>query len=197
MKTITKLRFCVTILLLFAMLSPATVLAMGDGKKHFKEGMKQEIAEAWDKAAEEFALAVNDNPKNPEYRLHLQRALFMASQMYMKKGAAAAKEKDYEGGYNAFRRAYAYDPTNELAKSEMERMVRLQQGLKSGTDTTGVKLVPTSYKTQPIPQKLQTLRDVPFPGGVNLQFIVKELARDLDLNVLFDSDSRLETRSVS
>ena len=196
MKTITKLRFCVTILLLFAMLSPATVLAMGDGKKHFKEGMKQEIAEAWDKAAEEFALAVNDNPKNPEYRLHLQRALFMASQMYMKKGAAAAKEKDYEGGYNAFRRAYAYDPTNELAKSEMERMVRLQQGLKSGTDTTGVKLVPTSYKTQPIPQKLQTLRDVPFPGGVNLQFIVKELARDLDLNVLFDSDSRLETRSV-
>ena len=196
MKTITKLRFCVTILLLFAMLSPATVLAMGDGKKHFKEGMKQEIAEAWDKAAEEFALAVNDNPKNPEYRLHLQRALFMASQMYMKKGAAAAKEKDYEGGYNAFRRAYAYDPTNELAKSEMERMVRLQQGLKTGTDTTGVKLVPTSYKTQPIPQKLQTLRDVPFPGGVNLQFIVKELARDLDLNVLFDSDSRLETRSV-
>jgi C-terminal processing protease CtpA/Prc len=33
------------------------------------------------------------------------------------------------------------------------------------------------------------LRDLPFPGGVDLQFIIKELARDLDLNVLFDIDS--------
>jgi general secretion pathway protein D len=174
---------------------------MGDGKKHFKEGMKQEASEAWDKAAEEFALAVNDNPKNPEYRLHLQRALFMASQMYMKKGAAAAKEKDYEGGYNAFRKAYAYDPTNELAKAEMERMVRLQAGdnpAATRDENGNVKLVQTSYKpTAPqIPQKLQTLRDVPFPGGVNLQFLVKELAKDLDLNVLFDTDSRLESRQV-
>ena len=45
----------------------------------------------------------------------------------MKKGSIAAAEKDYAGGYVAFRRAYAFDPTNELAKSEMDRMVRLQQ----------------------------------------------------------------------
>ena len=188
-----KSRFCLTFLLIFAMLSPTAVLAIGDGKKHFHKGLDEEAAEAWDLAAEEFALAVNENPKNPEYRLHLQRALFNASQMYMKKGVAAAKEKDYEGGYNAFRRAYAYDPTNELAKSEMDRMVRLQGGDKTAaaTDSAGnVKLVPTSYKTQqPLPQKLQTLRDVPFPGGVDLQFIIKELAKDLDLNVLFDSGS--------
>ena len=54
----------------------------------------------------------------------------MASQMYMKKGVGGRNEKDYEGGYNAFRRAYAFDPTNELAKAEMERMVRLQHGDK-------------------------------------------------------------------
>ena len=35
----------------------------------------------------------------------------------------------------------------------------------------------------------EKLRDLPFPGGVDLQFIIKELARDLDLNVLFDADS--------
>lgn len=198
MKPTTMLRFCITFLLVFAMLSPTAILAIGDGKKHYHKGLDHEAAEAWDLAAEEFALAVNENPKNPEYRLHMQRALFMASQMYMKKGAAAAKEKDYEGGYNAFRRAYAYDPTNELAKSEMDRMVRLQSGDKTATaDANGVKLIPTSYKNpQPIPQKLQTLRDVPFPGGVDLQFIIKELAKDLDLNVLFDSDSRLESRRV-
>ena len=47
--------------------------------------------------------------------------------MLMKKGTMAAKESDFEAAYVAFKRAYAFDPTNELAKSEMERMVRLQR----------------------------------------------------------------------
>ncbi len=203
-------RFSLAILLVFAMISPTAAFALGDGKKHFKTGMKHEVAEQWDQAAEAFALAVAENPKNPEYRLHLQRALFNASQMYMKKGNLAANEKDYEGAFIAFRKAYAYDPVNELAKSEMARMVRLQQELldnngkpaKPGTDDGKVKLVQTSYNApQPgrnggVPQKLEQIRQVPFPGGVNLQFIVKELAKDLDLNVLFDAESRLETRTV-
>jgi membrane-associated protease RseP (regulator of RpoE activity) len=40
------------------------------------------------------------------------------------------------------------------------------------------------------------LRDMPFPAGVSLQFLVKELASDMDLNVLFDPESRLELRKV-
>jgi tetratricopeptide (TPR) repeat protein len=88
-----------------------------------------------DKAVEEFALAIAATPKNPEYRLHYQRALFNASQMFMKRGAALAAEKDYAGAYLAFRKAYAFDPVNELAKSEMERMMRLQQELLNATES--------------------------------------------------------------
>ena len=127
MKTSIPVRFFVTLLLVGSMLSPISAFAFYDGKKHFSEGMKFEVSEQWDKAAEEFALAVSDNPKNPEYRLHLARSLFNASQMFMKKGTMAAKESDFEAAYVAFKRAYAFDPTNELAKSEMERMVRLQR----------------------------------------------------------------------
>ena len=47
-----------------------------------------------------------------------------------------------------------------------------------------------------MPQRIEKLRDIPFPGGVDLQYIVKELAKDLDLNVLFDADSRLENRKI-
>ena len=43
---------------------------------------------------------------------------------------------------------------------------------------------------------LQPLRDIPFPAGVNLQFLIKELARDINLNVLFDSESRLDNRTI-
>lgn len=200
----TQIRFLVGCILLLSLMSPVFAISAAgpfDGKKHFKQGMNHEVAEQWDKAVEEFALAVADNPKNPEFRLHLTRALFNASQMFIRKGAASAKEKDYESAYTAFRRAYAYDPTNELARSEMERMVRLQKevldpGSADKKDDTGkVKMVQTGYPAQTsqpaqqINQKLEKLRDIPFPNGVDLQFIIKELARDLDLNVLFDTES--------
>lgn len=201
MKTSIHVRVFVTLLLVASMLSPVAAFALADGKKHFSEGMKFEASEQWDKAAEEFALAVSDTPKNPEYRLHLTRALFNASQMFMKKGTVAAKENDYEAAYVAFKRAYAFDPTNELAKSEMERMVRLQKDANEGStpadkkeSANSVSMVPTGYvkplATAPaLPQKLEKLRDLPFASGVDLKFIIKELAKDLDLNVLFDTES--------
>jgi len=211
MKTPIHVRVFVTLLLVGSMLSPITALAFGDGKKHFNDGMKFEVSEQWDKAAEEFALAVSENPKNPEFRLHLTRALFNASQMFMRKGTMAAKENDYEAAYVAFKRAYAFDPTNELAKSEMDRMVRLQRDVNESTNpgdkkasANGVNMIPTGYATKPgsapalVPQKLEKLRDLPFAGGVDLKFIIKELAKDLDLNVLFDTESfRAGDRKVS
>lgn len=207
MKNSVYARFSLSFLLILSLMSPVAILAMGDGKKHFNLGMKHETAERWDQAVEEFAIAVTENPKNPEYKLHLQRALFNASQMYMKKGTTAAQQKDYESAYNAFRKAYAYDPVNELAKSEMARMIRMQEAMQKGedpekkTDENGkVKLTPVSYNAPAsdvqIPQRLEKMRDVPFPGGVDLQYIVKELAKDLDLNVLFDAESRLENRKI-
>ena len=195
----------ISFVFLICLISPTAGLALGDGKKYFKQGMKHEVAEEWDKAAEAFAQAVTENPKNPEYRLHLQRSLFNASQMYMKRGKSLADQKDYQGAYLAFRKAYAFDPVNELAKSEMARMVRMQEDLNKGADTDpsakDVKLVQTGYPALPdgakLPQRLEKLRDLPFPGGVDLTYIIKELARDLDLNVLFDTDSRLSGRKVS
>ncbi len=194
----SKFTFVLSVLLLASMLSPTAVLAFGDGKKFFKEGMRAEVAEDWEKAVESFALAVSENPKNPEYRLHLQRATFMASQMYMKKGTLLANEKDFKGGYEAFRRAYGYDPTNELAKAEMERMARefrAQNGdAEIDGNKDGVKIVPTNFSPTnlppnfQVPQKLEVLTDFYFPNR-DLQEVIKELARRLDLNVLFDVDT--------
>ncbi len=210
MKKIRYVQSLLSLLMIFALLSPISVLAAGDnGKKHFKEGMRHEDSEEWDRAAEEFALAVVEDPKNPEYRLHYQRSLFNASQMFMKKGRSLAAQKDYAGAYIAFRKAYGYDPVNELAKSEMDRMLRFQEGLQNGdliTDSEGnVKLIKTSSKADDVvapddftvPQKFEKLRDVPFPGGVDLQFLIKELAQDLDLNVLFDADTFRTPQKIS
>ncbi|HEX8367093.1 MAG TPA: secretin N-terminal domain-containing protein [Pyrinomonadaceae bacterium] len=198
MKIPAYFRYSLSFVLLLCLLSPTAILAMGDGKKHFGLGLKAEDAEQWDKAVEEFALAVADNPKNAEYRLHYTRALFNASQMYMKRGNSLADEKDYAGAYLAYRRAYAYDPVNELAKAQMEKMLRLQEALdnsnktEAGNTNSGVKLIPTGYQQpqpDPLPQKLEKWIDVIHPTGIDLQSLIKDLAKHLDLNVLFDTET--------
>jgi general secretion pathway protein D len=206
MKRSAFVRYSFTLLLFVSLVSPFTALAAGDHKKNFKQGMKYEAAEEWDKAAESFALAVAENRKNPEYQLHLQRALFNASQMYMKKGRAAADQGDFQGAYLSFRKAYAFDPVNELAKSEMDRMIRLQEDQKNPdktktTPANAVKLVQTSLKTggpqQQLPQRLEKLRNVLWPSGTDLQQLIKDLAADLDLNVLFDNESFRTPRKIN
>src|SRR6476661_6467252 len=126
-----KTRGFVSLLLTICLLV-LPVTAFAKGEKHFKEGMRFEGAQQWEKAAQEFTLAVAADPSNLEYQLHFRRASFNASQSFMQQGRAAAEQHDYVGAYNAFRQAYGYDPVNQLAVSELERMVRLQAA-KDGT----------------------------------------------------------------
>src|SRR5215468_9925381 len=109
---------------------PMTALAR-KGRDHFNRGMDYEKAQQWEKAAHEFTLALAEDPSNVDFQLHYRRAVFNASQAYMQQGRSLAEQQDYNGAYNAFRQAFAYDPVNQLAVSEMERMLRLQ-GVKEG-----------------------------------------------------------------
>jgi len=115
-------------LLIITCLLAVPVSAFGKkGKDHYDRGMKAEQNQQWEQAAQEFTLALAADPSNVDYRLHYQRAVFNASQMFMQKGRSLAEQRDYVGAYNAFRQALGYDPVNQLAVSEMERMLRLQE----------------------------------------------------------------------
>lgn len=172
------------------------------GEKNYNQGIKYESQQMWEQAAQEFALAMAANPADAEYRLHYQRAIFNASQSYMQKGRSAEEQGDYTGAYNAFRQAYAYDPVNELALSEMERMLRLQQD-KVNPDATkkssagDVTLQKTSYQDtrggiasgNSYSPQVEQRRIVTVAPGTDLKQQIKELARLLDLNVIFDNQS--------
>src|SRR6476660_5358763 len=135
-----RTRTLISLVLTVSLLSlPITAFAK-KGEKNFKRGMQLEAAQQWDKAAQEFTLAVAADPSNMEYQMHFRRASFNASQTYMQQGRSLAEQGDFVGGYNAFRQAYGFDPVNELAVSEMERMLRMQ-GVKEGRNTpTGAKI---------------------------------------------------------
>jgi general secretion pathway protein D len=198
---------------------PITAFAK-KGEKNFKRGMDYEASQQWDKAAQEFTLAVAADPSNMEYQLHFRRASFNASQTYMQQGRSLSERGDYVGAYNAFRQAYGYDPVNELAVSEMERMLRLQavkegrspnssngaNGI-SGTNGTngsnghygisegGASFTPASAQAQDLATpREQQLRIVDVKG--DLKTLIRSLAEQLNLNVIFDRQSFAQSRPV-
>ena len=195
-------RIFVSLLLTFTLLVlPATAFAK-KGEKYFKAGMRYEAAQQWEKAAQEFTLAVAADPANAEYQLHFRRASFNASQSYMQQGRSLAEQNDFVGAYNAFRQAYGYDPVNELAVSEMERMLRLQ-GVKEGTlpANNGTAnsgnpgtMTPTSAQEDALEPPRAEMRVISYSG--DLKAFIRSLAEQLNLNVIFDRQSFVQPRTI-
>jgi general secretion pathway protein D len=188
------------------------------GQKNYKQGLEYEAAQQWEKAAEEFSLAIAAEPSNTEYQLHYRRALFNASQFFAQQGGALLERGDYLGAYNAFHRANGYDPSNELAHSLMERAYQLQMSkdgenkanaakpeasAEAARPEASARLTPTSYQPgadgPARPQRGAAKQDDP-PASArgeqlhavqysgDLQQFIKFLARQLRLNVIFDRD---------
>lgn len=206
MKLKINTRIPVSLLLAFCILLMPVVALAKKGEKNFKSGMRYEAAQQWEKAAQEFTLALASDPSNVDYQLHFRRASFNASQSYMQQGRALAEQRDFVGAYNAFRQAYGYDSVNELAVSEMERMLHLQR-VKEGTIGGGPartgepqegSLTPGTGQAQeakpPEPRTPEVLRVVTFSG--DLKSYIRTLAEQLNLNVIFDRQSFVQPKNI-
>ncbi|HEX3185498.1 MAG TPA: secretin N-terminal domain-containing protein [Pyrinomonadaceae bacterium] len=207
----TRTRTLIAFVLAACLLSlPLTAFAK-KGEKNFKRGMQYELSQQWDKAAQEFTLAVAADPSNMEYQLHFRRASFNASQTYMQQGRSLAERGDFVGAYNAFRQAYGYDPVNELAVSEMERMLRLQavkegrtpgsgngngngNGAKNGTGEPEAGTTGANGQAQDFTPREQQLRIINYNG--DLKTLIRSLADQLSLNVIFDRQSFTQSRPI-
>jgi general secretion pathway protein D len=200
----TRIRTLISLVLALCLLSlPITALGK-KGDKNFKRGMQYEAQQQWDKAAQEFTLALAADPANMEYQLHFRRASFNASQTYMQQGRSLSERGDFVGAYNAFRQAYGYDPVNELAVAEMERMLRLQgvkegrtapSSSKPGEISEGATITPANAQAQDlVTPREQQLRIVDVKG--DLKQLIRSLAEQLNLNVIFDRQSFAQSRPV-
>jgi general secretion pathway protein D len=203
----------VAALLMVAVLlaSPAAVLAK-KGEKNYNRGIEYEKAQQWEKAAQEFALAVAAAPNETEYQLHYRRAVFNASQNYMTKGRALADQGDYIGAYNAYRQAYGLDPVNDLAAQEMDRMLRLQREKEGAAAGPSAQTSNTSFRgpagTVPVaaadgqapdgagaPTRAEQLQNIQWNG--DLEGFIRKLADELNLNVVFDQNFSQVKRQIN
>jgi general secretion pathway protein D len=226
MKTSVRPRSLASVVVIFCLLAaPMTAFAAKKGEKNFKQGLEHEASQQWERAAQEFTLAVAADPSNTEYQLHYRRAVFNASQQYMQQGRSLAEQRDYVGAYNAFRQAYGYDPVNQLALSEMERMLRLQRekegdgSSEENKTETGPRISPTSYRQQgggdsmnPATPRTPSATGAPRQEQVlppssserlrvitytgDLKQFIRKLATELGLNVIFDTQSFRQARNI-
>src|ERR1044072_2210579 len=212
MRNNTRSRTFISLILALSLLSlPFTVYAK-KGDKNFKRGMDYERAQQWDKAAQEYTLAVAADPSNMEYQLHFRRASFNASQSYMQQGRSLAERGDYAGAYNAFRQAYGYDSVNELAVSEMERMLRLQ-AVKEGkapasSNSSGGNgyslrgnevpeagtMTPVNVQAPDVSASNVQLRVINYTG--DLKALIRSLAEQLNLYVILERQSVTQSRQI-
>ena len=208
MKSRNRWHSIVALVIVTCMLA-VPVSALGKkGKDNFNRGLKYEQQQQWEKAAQEFTLAVAADPSNVDYQLHYRRAIFNASQTFMQQGRSLAEQRDYVGAYNAFRQAFGYDPVNQLAVSEMERMVRLQEVKEgkpqgTGSDTKAASAdgagTPATTSTArpaetPISTKQEPTRVINFNG--DLKQFIRTMADQLNLNVIFDRQSFAQPRNI-
>lgn len=200
MRTTIQSRTFVSLLLASCLfLTPLSAFAK-KGEAHFRKGLQYESGQQWEKAAQEFTLAVAADPANIEYQLHFRRASFNASQAYMQQGRALAEAHDYVAAYNAFRQAYGYDPVNQVSVSEMERMLRLQ-ALKTGTtpppagDDSGTPAAPTTLQEPPQSSRgPEQVRVISYSG--DLKAFIRQLVDQLGLNVVFDRQSFAQPKVI-
>jgi general secretion pathway protein D len=214
MKSYALVRRAASLLLVAVLLaSPAAVLAK-KGEKNYNRGLEYEKAQQWEKAAQEFALAVAALPSETEYLLHYRRAVFNASQNYMTKGRALFEQGDYVGAYNAYRQAYGLDPVNDLAAQEMDHMLRLQREKEGASATSrGATNSPTAFRPSAQqaaiaagsadgqadgtgqPGRSEQLQTVQYSG--DLEGLIRKLADELSLNVVFDQNFSQVKRTVN
>jgi len=194
-------RRVVVVALMSVLIIPAgelSAFAGSKGKKHYEQGQKLEAAGKFEEAAEKYLLALTEADR-PEYKIGYRRAALQASLMLMRRGRELMERGEYEDAYTAFRRAYQFDQTNELAKDLAKRaleIVRKGEGAASLPEGApfGSGEVPDVQSGRGQPPEKETTPPREPPNEVKqdiifhdqLKAVITQLARQLGLNVAFD-----------
>ena len=172
-----------------------------NAKKNFKEGEKYEVQQQWEQAVTQFALAVAAEPSNAEYKLRYTRALQNASIMYTRRGDELAKQGDYAGAYDAFRKAYGYDQSNEMAEYKMRNKLEMQKeqmvggpgkyNVGNGRIENPKGIIQINHP----PRSRDQITNVTFKD-IDMKECLKNLARSMSLNVIFDDSVKSQKIAI-
>jgi general secretion pathway protein D len=100
-------------------------LAAACGSSAYHRGMFYAEKHQWDLAADNLQTAVDENPHDLRYQEEMVRAKLKAAQTHMDLAQMAIGRLDYSAALKHLERALHYDPSNQYAKDQLQKVVTL------------------------------------------------------------------------
>ena len=167
-------------------------LSARKGRKSFAEGIKYEKRLQWELANISFKEALNAEPGNPEYRLHVRRSAQNAAIQLSREGDLLIRQKDYPNAALAFRKAYAMDETNEEALNKFQQALLKVNTPKEAEQAVSGETRVVHSEERPLP--IRDINQQIYFNNANLRQVIEMMANNMGLNVMFDDSFRDEQK---
>ena len=179
----------------------ATALLSGcAARRAFRGGEQAARIDQWDTAVEYYRRALDADPDRPEYRIALERAMRQAALMHAADAATLDADGELSAALAAYRRAYAFDPSNEqvaVAIANLQRILR--ERLEAARPAAPMEKLREQARRDTAPPVLNPASDEPLSlefTNASLRDILDALGAAAGITVNYDEQFQDRTASV-
>src|SRR5438093_12779322 len=181
---------------LFAVVAVLAISVAGcAAKSAYTRGSRAEVTKDFDKAMTEYKAALDQDPRNNEYRLKYEQARYNAAFQHFEAGRRALEKQDYQTAKTEFTRVLEIDPTHALAEQQLGKVneVLNSRSRKEPEPEIQFEQLREETRTDPMPQsqlqpKTRGPIDIHMTQDSRIAF--ETLAELAGFNVIFDPDFR-------
>ncbi|PYR98979.1 MAG: hypothetical protein DMG16_19505 [Acidobacteria bacterium] len=181
---------------LFAVVAVLAISVAGcAAKSAYTRGSRAEVTKDFDKAMTEYKAALDQDPRNNEYRLKYEQARYNAAFQHFEAGRRALEKQDYQTAKTEFTRVLEIDPTHALAEQQLAKVneVLNSRSRKEPEPEIQFEQLKEETRTDPTPQsqlepKTRGPIDIHMTQDSKIAF--ETLAELAGFNVIFDPDFR-------
>jgi type II secretory pathway component GspD/PulD (secretin) len=173
-----------------AVLLLAVIAAGCAAGRAFNRGESAARAGDWDAAVEQYRRAMQADPKKPEYKIALERAMISASQRHLDQARIFEARMQFDEALREYRRASELDPPNrQVAGKVLEVERRLRDQAEASQPRPNIQTLRDNAR-QTTPPPLFNLTTV-LPGirftNASLRDILGSIGMSAGINVTFDN----------
>ncbi|MGB8953350.1 MAG: secretin N-terminal domain-containing protein [Candidatus Aminicenantales bacterium] len=168
----------ITLLALFAMGMWGCVMI----SQSYRLGTQAEMNQNWDEAIQFYEKAALENPKDPVYRIALDRVKIKTSLYYVREARQLAAQGKKEEAKAAYARALSYNPRDMAIAMEAKALAEAPEK----EPEPAIEKIEFPIALQAKEESL----DLKFPSPTSLRAIFETLGKAAGINVIFDENFR-------
>ena len=158
----------------------------------YKAGRKAELRKDYDTAVIDYQQALKYQPENPKYLIASKQARTKAGNFHLRQGMEFLGEGRVDEASGEFQRASKIDPSSEVAKQQLTRVLAQQAQAKASRE----KVLQQALKPPEAPPPASGVQLKPLPQEPIAHFhlsadsrrVFEALGKFADLNVVFNYD---------